>query len=143
PEELGVLRRLAVGGADVEGHHRHAGLAAPRRVLGDLLRGDGEVGRLRAGRLGAHPRRGADGRTRAHRFPPRLSSGTTQVPVPRQTTRGFGSTSGGEGDTSGRGEIPFRASKRIFRLVRPTSMISPSASMKSPANTGARNSTES
>ena len=39
--------------------------------------------------------------------------------------------------------MTFRASNRIFRLVLPTSMISPSASMKSPAYTGARNSTES
>jgi hypothetical protein len=72
-----------------------------------------------------------------------LSRGTTQVPVARHTTIGFGSTSAAEADTSGSGWITLRASKRILRLVRPTSVISPSASMKSPANTGARNSTES
>ena len=44
---------------------------------------------------------------------------------------------------SGRAVMTFRASKTIFREVFPSETISPVASMKSPAYTGALNSTMS
>src|SRR5205085_3112938 len=70
-----------------------------------------------------------------------LPAGTTHVPTARQTTTGGSSTAAAESDRSGLGEITFRASKRILRLVLPTATISPSTSTKSPVCRGARNST--
>ena len=79
-------------------------------------------------------------RPSAGRYARCFSFGTTQVPVARQTTTGSARTSAAESDRSGRGTITFRASKRIAREVAPARTISPSASTKSPAWTGARNS---
>ena len=58
-----------------------------------------------------------------------FSFGVTHVPVARQTTTGGSRISAAESFTSGAERITLRASKAIFRLVFPTAVIVPSASM--------------
>src|SRR5574344_492316 len=67
--------------------------------------------------------------------------GTTQVPDALHTTTGSGRTSAAEAEMSVRGAITFLASKTLVRELLPTWVISPTASIKSPAYTGAKNST--
>ena len=57
----------------------------------------------------------------------------TQVPLARHTTTGGSSTSAAESFELGRRADHLARLKRIFRLVFPTSVMTPSASMKSPA----------
>jgi hypothetical protein len=139
PDGRRKTRRPAYG---VPSGRRTGGAPSPRLPHGTLPRPSaicsavmGRWGVLLAGRLRTHHRGGDDVRRAAHRFPS-LVQGTTHVPVARHTTIGFGSTSAAEADTSGRGLDHLARSKRILRLVRPTSVISRTASMKSPANTG-------
>ena len=106
---------------------------------GDFVEVEGEV--LAVGKTSRKMR--IRGRSRQRRGFRCLAAGVTHVPTARQTTTGRSSTSAAESDRSARGEITLRASKRILRLVFPTARTSPSTSTKSPACSGARNSTDS
>src|SRR5207248_9084261 len=132
----------AVRARDVQKHHARACVAAARGLRAQLVGGDRQVGRHLPRRLGAADGRGDDGRLH---FAPFLclAAGVTQVPEARQTTTGSVSRSAAESDTSGRGEMYLRASNFTRRLVFPTETSSASTSTKSPACSGARNSTES
>ena len=76
----------------------------------------------------------------------RTFSGTTQVPRARATITGSGKKSADDSNVSSRrgvGTITLRATNSMPSEVLPQRVMVPSASMKSPARTGARNSTAS
>ena len=73
------------------------------------------------------------------------SRGTTHVPTARHTTTGSANASAADTAKSGVRQFrtTFLASNAMVREVLPTRVMTPVASMKSPAYTGARNSTPS
>src|SRR5262249_35498919 len=127
-EQLRRLRRGAVRISHVQVDQSGSLLARSSCVLGNFLGRDGQVRRLLSRRLRSDQRGGDHHRRIAHRFTLCFVFGTTQVPLALHTTAGSTKSSAADSQLSRSCWITFRASKRILRLVLPTSTISPSTS---------------